>query len=95
MKRSDANLRRIGAIFWSRDPLPAGFAYERFVLPSRTQNTFCKAFHGLLNGVDRYQFHMQMRALLVINQSPVHLSAVHLDDFLFFFDQTPTRIESN
>ena len=89
MKRSDANWRRIGAIFWSRDPLPAGFASERFVLPSRTQNTFCKAFHGLSNGVDRYQFHMQMRALLVINQSPVHLSVVYLDDFLYF----PTKLQ--
>ena len=84
MKRSDANWRRIGAIFWSRDPLPAGFASERFVQPSRTQKTFCKAFHGLSNGVDHYQFSMQMRALLVINQSPVHLSVVYLDDFLYF-----------
>ena len=70
MKRSDANSRRISAIFWSRDPLPAEFASERFVLPSRTQKTFDRTFHGLSNGVDHFKFHMQMREILII-QSPV------------------------
>ena len=82
MKRSAANWRRTGAIFWSRDPLPVEFASERFVTSSWTQKTFDRAFQDLSNGVDHYHFHMQMRALILINQSPVHLSGVYLDDFL-------------
>ncbi len=71
MKRSDANSRRVSAIFWSRDALPAGFASERWVTSSWTQKTFDRAFQDLSNGVDHYQFHMQIREIL-INQSSVH-----------------------
>ncbi len=69
------------AIFWSRDAVPVEFTSERIVTSSWTQKTFDTAYQDLSNGVDHiFQFHMQVRALLFINQSPVHLSAVYLDD---------------
>jgi hypothetical protein len=71
MKRSDANSRRVSAIFWSRDPLPAEFASERLVISSRTQKTFDRKFQDLSNGVDHHQLHMQIREIL-INQSSVY-----------------------